>query len=264
MKTNTKNKELAKSYENYIKKKKNKSNHKKTGDSKKIKIKSPKSFKKRKSKDINKAQRNIRTPTKFINMPTQNKQGTNIINMKKEKTRENKSKPLVLKKSELFKVLPKSKSKANLSKKKYQIEDSSSKPVISNTTKPQTKVQTKAQTKPQTKVQSTQPKSQTKVQSKPQTKVQSMQPKSQTKKKSSNSSLSKGKKMISIKTIQTKNIINVESIEKRILELRKRKKTDIKQELEKKGLKVTGKSEKLLKDIYLYSELCNLNIQHEK
>ena len=229
MKSNTKNKELAKSYENYIKNK-NKSNHKKTGDSKKIKIKSPKSFKKRKSKDINKVQRNIRTPTKFINMPTQNNLENKSLGLGKAKISENKSKPLVLKKSELFKILPKPKSKTTLSKNaKYQIEDSSSKSEISDT-KEQSKVQ----------------------------------PKVQSKKKTTNPSLSKGKNNISNKTIQTKNIINVESIEKRLIELRKRKTTDIKKDLEKRGLKVTGKSSKLLKDIYLYSELCNLNIQHEK
>jgi len=241
MKSNTKNKELAKSYENYIKNK-NKSNHKKTGDSKKIKIKSPKSFKKRKSKDINKVQRNIRTPTKFINMPTQNNLENKSLGLGKAKISENKSKPLVLKKSELFKILPKPKSKTTLSKNaKYQIEDSSSKSEISDT-KEQSKVQPKVQSKVQSKV----------------------QPKVQSKKKTTNPSLSKGKNNISNKTIQTKNIINVESIEKRLIELRKRKTTDIKKDLEKRGLKVTGKSSKLLKDIYLYSELCNLNIQHEK
>jgi len=253
MKSNTKNKELAKSYENYIKNK-NKSNHKKTGDSKKIKIKSPKSFKKRKSKDINKVQRNIRTPTKFINMPTQNNLENKSLGLGKAKISENKSKPLVLKKSELFKILPKPKSKTTLSKNaKYQIEDSSSKSEISDT-KEQSKVQPKVQSKVQSKVQ---PKVQSKVQSK-------VQPKVQSKKKTTNPSLSKGKNNISNKTIQTKNIINVESIEKRLIELRKRKTTDIKKDLEKRGLKVTGKSSKLLKDIYLYSELCNLNIQHEK
>ena len=47
-------------------------------------------------------------------------------------------------------------------------------------------------------------------------------------------------------------------------ELRSKKTDDIKQELESQGLKVSGKSDRLLKDIYLYSKVCNINIQYEK
>ena len=36
------------------------------------------------------------------------------------------------------------------------------------------------------------------------------------------------------------------------------------EELEKQGVKVSGKSDRLLKDIYLYSKVCNINITHEK
>ena len=39
---------------------------------------------------------------------------------------------------------------------------------------------------------------------------------------------------------------------------------DIKKELERQGIKVSGKSNRLLKDIYLYSKVCNINIKHEK
>ena len=35
-------------------------------------------------------------------------------------------------------------------------------------------------------------------------------------------------------------------------------------ELEKRGIKVSGKSNRLLKDIYLYSKVSGINIQHEK
>ena len=41
------------------------------------------------------------------------------------------------------------------------------------------------------------------------------------------------------------------------------KETVKKKELEKQGVKVSGKSDRLLKDIYLYSKVCNINIKHE-
>lgn len=46
--------------------------------------------------------------------------------------------------------------------------------------------------------------------------------------------------------------------------IRNKKSNEIKKELEKKGVKVSGKSNRLLRDIYLYSKLSNLNITHEK
>ena len=49
------------------------------------------------------------------------------------------------------------------------------------------------------------------------------------------------------------------SLEKLLL-----KAEEIKQELEKEGIKVSGKSKRLLKDIYLYSKVCGINIRHEK
>jgi len=61
--------------------------------------------------------------------------------------------------------------------------------------------------------------------------------------------------------ISEKDIIKVR---KHIDEIRSKKTEDIKLELEKEGIKVSGKSKRLLKDIYLYSKVCGINIQHEK
>ena len=47
-------------------------------------------------------------------------------------------------------------------------------------------------------------------------------------------------------------------------EIRGKNKEEIRKELENQGLKVSGKSNRLLRDIYLYSKVCNINIQHEK
>jgi hypothetical protein len=57
---------------------------------------------------------------------------------------------------------------------------------------------------------------------------------------------------------------DIDRVQKHIEEIRSKKTGDIKSELEKEGIKVSGKSKRLLKDIYLYSKLCGINIQHEK
>ena len=57
---------------------------------------------------------------------------------------------------------------------------------------------------------------------------------------------------------------NIEDLEKKINQIRSKKTTDIKKELEQDGIKVSGKSNRLLKDIYLYSQICSINIIHEK
>ena len=68
---------------------------------------------------------------------------------------------------------------------------------------------------------------------------------------------------VSIKTgIFNKKEIDI--VESKIKEIRKKKNEDIKKELIDKGIKVSGKSNRLLKDIYLYSKMCNVNIQYEK
>ena len=57
---------------------------------------------------------------------------------------------------------------------------------------------------------------------------------------------------------------HIKRIEKKIQNIRKQKLSDMKKELEKRGVKTTGKSNRLLKDIYLYSKMSNINFQHEK
>jgi len=68
---------------------------------------------------------------------------------------------------------------------------------------------------------------------------------------------------ISVKT-RIFNEQDVKKVESKIKEIRSRKPEEIKAELAKQGVKVSGKSNRLLKDIYLYSTVCNINIKHEK
>ena len=57
---------------------------------------------------------------------------------------------------------------------------------------------------------------------------------------------------------------DIKNIENKIADIRNKKPEDIKRELEKEGIKISGKSNRLLKDIYFYSKVCNININHEK
>jgi hypothetical protein len=72
-----------------------------------------------------------------------------------------------------------------------------------------------------------------------------------------------GSRRISItrnRRITPKQINHIRSTMKQI---KGKKTTDIKKELEQNGVKLTGKSPSLLKDIYIYSKLCGINIKRE-
>ena len=57
---------------------------------------------------------------------------------------------------------------------------------------------------------------------------------------------------------------DIKNVSQKMRQIRSTKTDEIKKELEKQGVKVSGKSDRLLKDIYLYSKVCNINIQQEK
>jgi len=81
--------------------------------------------------------------------------------------------------------------------------------------------------------------------------------------KRSNKKSNKNSKNVNIKQkkITEKEVL---IIDKHIKSIRSKKTDDIKKELEKDGIKVSGKSKRLLKDIYLYSKICGINIKHEQ
>jgi hypothetical protein len=56
---------------------------------------------------------------------------------------------------------------------------------------------------------------------------------------------------------------DLKEIEQKISSIRNKKPRDIREALLKDGIKVSGKSNRLLKDIYFYSKVCNINIRHE-
>ena len=88
------------------------------------------------------------------------------------------------------------------------------------------------------------------------------------KKPSRSNSRSLGRKKTRGRKISIKSRVfnekDVKQVESKIKEIRGKKADDIKKELKEQGIKVSGKSNRLLKDIYLYSKLSNINIQHEK
>ena len=110
---------------------------------------------------------------------------------------------------------------------------------------------------------------QPKVQSEPQQTVQSkVQPKIPRTRRSNRRSTQRKKSKIHGRKISVKSRVfnkkDIQKVEDKIKEIRGKKTDEIKSELKKQGIKVSGKSNRLLKDIYLYSKMCNINIQHEK
>lgn len=67
-------------------------------------------------------------------------------------------------------------------------------------------------------------------------------------------------------SIRNKNLDekDIKNVSLKMRKIRNTKKDEIKKELARQGVKVSGKSDRLLKDIYLYSKMCNINITHEK
>ena len=57
---------------------------------------------------------------------------------------------------------------------------------------------------------------------------------------------------------------DIETIKRKIQEIRNKKSKYIREHLKKQGVRVSGKSDRLLKDIYFYSTACNINIKHEQ
>ena len=60
-----------------------------------------------------------------------------------------------------------------------------------------------------------------------------------------------------------KNDIQIQKIKNEINKIRKKKTDEIKRELEKDGIKVSGKSGRLLRDIYLIQQTSGIKITHE-
>jgi len=74
---------------------------------------------------------------------------------------------------------------------------------------------------------------------------------------------SKNVRKFSIKKHKKVSENDMKRVEQKINSIRNKKSSEIKKELEKEGIKVSGKSNRLLKDIYFYSNVCNINIKHE-
>jgi hypothetical protein len=53
---------------------------------------------------------------------------------------------------------------------------------------------------------------------------------------------------------------NVDEIHKKIKEIKEKSKDEMIKELNKNGVKTSGKDVNIIRDIYLYSKLCGINI----
>ena len=74
--------------------------------------------------------------------------------------------------------------------------------------------------------------------------------------------IKKGKR-ISVTKIRKLTNKDVNSIQSKLKAIKNKSTEEIKKELNKDGIKVTGKSPEILKDIYMYSKLCGINIKRE-
>jgi len=72
----------------------------------------------------------------------------------------------------------------------------------------------------------------------------------------------KGKR-ISVTKVRKLSKKDVNNIQSKIKDIKKKSTADIKKELDKQGIQVSGKSPEILKDIYMYSQLCGINIKRE-
>jgi hypothetical protein len=77
-----------------------------------------------------------------------------------------------------------------------------------------------------------------------------------------NNSLKKGKR-ISVTKLRKYSDKDISRIQSRLKDINKRSNEQIKQELNKQGIQLSGKSPEILKDIYMYSQLCGINIKRE-
>ena len=74
--------------------------------------------------------------------------------------------------------------------------------------------------------------------------------------------LKKGKR-ISVTKVRKLSNKDVNNIQAKLKDIKNKSTADIKKELDKQGIKVSGKSPEILRDIYMYSQLCGINIKRE-
>jgi len=74
--------------------------------------------------------------------------------------------------------------------------------------------------------------------------------------------LKKGKR-ISVTKVRKLSNKDVDTIQSKLKSIKGKSSDEIKKELDKQGIKVSGKSPSILKDIYMYSQLCGINIKRE-
>ena len=84
--------------------------------------------------------------------------------------------------------------------------------------------------------------------------------KSLTKRRKSNHK--KGKR-ISVTKTRKYTTKDISKIQNKLKDIKNKSDKDIKEELEKQGVKLSGKSPEIMKDVYMYSQLCGINIKRE-
>ena len=107
-----------------------------------------------------------------------------------------------------------------------------------------------------------------KVASKPEVKPKHVKPhvrrKSHTKRARRGGSKRRGVgKRVSITKTRKYSNKDISKIQTKLRDIRKKSSDEIKKELDNQGIQLTGKSPEILKDIYMYSQLCGITIKRE-
>jgi len=195
-------------------------------------------------------QRERKSKNKFTRKKPSKVKDINEIEMKIENKKKKEKENLVKQMKNLSKKeKPKEKSKEKTREKSCKPKE-----------KPKEKTKEKSKEKPKEK-------------SKEKTKEKSCKPidkskpvrRSKSRSKSRSNSRSKKSRESRKVNVKSKKISekDIHLIDKHIRSIRSKNPDDIKKELENDGIKVSGKSKRLLKDIYLYSKICDINIKHE-
>lgn len=192
-------------------------------------------------------------PEKKIQIKRKDPSKNNESTIKIIRQKENKSKhKFTRKKPSKIKDINEIEKKMELNKPKSKIEKIPKKEIVKEIVK-----------EIETKKKDTKPKMEMKPKKEMKPKISNKRNNKRNSKRSNKRNNKKGSRKISLKhkKITEKE---VEKVKNHIKDIRSKKTGDIKKELEKQGIKVSGKSNRLLKDIYLYSKVSGINIQHEK
>ena len=168
--------------------------------------------------------------------------GSKKVSLVNNRRRSNKKKKRKFEPAQIPIIIPKSAPVGHVKSEPVKSEPVKSEPVKSEPVKSKQKLKTGVQLKPI---------------------VPDKKPVSRRSNRTKRSSRIKQGKKVSVTRSSRLSNKDVDNIQQKLKSIKSKKPADIKKELDKQGISVSGKSPSILKDIYLYSQLCGINIKRE-